>query len=166
MKTYTHTPPLSRRDAKILEKRRLKAANLFRKKVKHAEIARRLGVSRVAVHQWYTAWKKKGKKGLFTPDHGLGRKPLLAASQQKTIEQTLQRGPQAFGYDTDLWTLERIAAVIWKIAHVRYHPRYPWYLMQRLGWSCQKPETRARERNERRIRYWVRHTWPRIQKKG
>jgi hypothetical protein len=34
-----------------------------------------------------------------------------------------------------------------------------------LGWSCQRPERKARERNEEAIRRWVRHRWPRIKKK-
>ena len=39
-----------------------------------------------------------------------------------------------------------------------------WYLMNGLGWSCQKPTKRAKERREQAIRYWKRSVWPHIKK--
>jgi hypothetical protein len=37
-------------------------------------------------------------------------------------------------------------------------------LYRRLHWSSQKPERRARERNEAEIARWQREEWPRIKK--
>jgi len=37
-------------------------------------------------------------------------------------------------------------------------------LLHQLGWSPQKPEGRARERNEADIDRWRRETWPRLKK--
>jgi hypothetical protein len=33
-----------------------------------------------------------------------------------------------------------------------------------MGWSCQKPEKRARERDEEAIAGWRQMDWPRIKK--
>jgi hypothetical protein len=36
----------------------------------------------------------------------------LSAAQLATVEQALLQGAQANGFDTNLWTLERVAVVI------------------------------------------------------
>ena len=62
--------------------------------------------------------------------------------------RTLLEGAHIFGYGTDLWTLERVAAVIKKVAGRKYHPGHVWRILGSMGWSSQKPVKRARERNE------------------
>jgi transposase len=76
----------------------------------------------------------------------------------------LLRGAQAAGYRTELWTLKRIAKVIWKEFHLRYHPNALWYLLRTMGWSCQKPERRSCQREEEAIVHWRRYRWPHIKK--
>ena len=70
----------------------------------------------------------------------------------------------AWGYATDLWTLPRIAGVIWDLTGAGYHPGHVWRVLRKLGWSRQKPITRAREREEDAIGRWIRPTWPAIKK--
>jgi len=77
----------------------------------------------------------------------------------------LQRGPPAAGYPTELWTLKRMAEVIEKKFGVRYHPGHVWRLLASLGWSCQKPERRARESDEAAIERWRRERWAHIKKR-
>jgi transposase len=48
---------------------------------------------------------------------------------------------------------------------VTYHPGHVWKLLADLGWSCQRPVGRARERDEEEIRRWRRVKWPGIKKK-
>jgi transposase len=71
----------------------------------------------------------------------------------------------ANGFDTDLWTLERVAVVITQLTGVRYHPGHVWSILRhRLGRTLQRPERRARERDEQTIARWVQQEWPRIKK--
>ena len=46
--------------------------------------------------------------------------------------------------------------------HVNYHPAHVWRILRGLGWTPQKPEQRAPERNEADIRRWRAEAWPRI----
>jgi transposase len=147
------------------EQRRRRAAKLFQNGYSQAEVARWCGVSREAARKWYDTWKRIGLKGLRAKPIP-GRPPKLTKAKQKKVVRALLRGPQAFGYRTDLWTLERIAAVIKRTTRVKYDYRHVWRVLLSLGWSYQKPETRARKRDENSIRNWVRYTWPRIQKRG
>jgi hypothetical protein len=36
--------------------------------------------------------------------------------------------------------------------------------MQRLGWSCQKPQRRALHRDDEAVAHWKHYIWPHIKK--
>jgi len=158
------TPSKSRRDFEGLEARRMAAAALFEKGKKQADVVRACHVTRQTASRWYGVWEKQGRAGLHAAGRA-GRKPRLNARQVAAVEAALLRGPTAHGYATELWTLPRIAQVIQRVCGVRYHPGHVWRLLGQMGWSCQKPVRRAKERNETVIRHWVQHDWPRIKKK-
>jgi len=152
-----------RRDFAGLEKRRLKAARLFAKGKTRAEVARSVGVSWAAVHNWYQAWEREGEPGLKGAGRA-GRKPKLTRAQLGQVEQELLRGPLAHGYATILWTLPRIAALIARLTGVTYHPGHVWRILRALEWSLQRPEHRAKERDDDAITHWRTRRWP--QRKG
>jgi transposase len=81
------------------------------------------------------------------------------------LEKKLLKGAQAAGFPTDLWTCPRVARLISSLFGVTYHVDHIGRLLHMLGWSPQKPERRAIERDEEKIRQWVKHQWPRIKKK-
>lgn len=152
------------RDFTALEDRRMRAVALFRQGKSQAEVARMLQVSRQATSYWFALWKKQGRRGLRKAGRA-GRKPKLAPINFKRLERALLRGPQAYGYSNALWTLERIASVVERLFHVRYHPGHVWKILRQLGWSCQRPIRKAKERDETLIRRWIQEEWPRIKKK-
>ncbi|WP_374954979.1 winged helix-turn-helix domain-containing protein [Paraburkholderia sp. BL21I4N1] len=43
---------------------------------------------------------------------------------------------------------------------VEFSQTQVWRLLGTLGFSAQKPERRAIERDEEAVRHWKRHTWP------
>lgn len=151
------------RRSETLKKRRLEAAQLFGGGATQAEVARRLGVSRVSAMRWYRLWRKggQGRLGQAPP---LGRPSRLGPAQLKRIEQVLLKGPQALGYTTELWTLPRVAVVVERVSGVRYHPGHVWRVLRGMGWSLQRPALRARERDDEAIAQWKRRDWPRAKK--
>jgi transposase len=144
--------------------RRLKAGRLFAQGCSQAEVARQLKVSRQSASRWYHAWQGGGQEALRGADR-TGRKRRLSGEDLCQLETCLLEGARVHGYDTDLWTLKRIAQLIRRRFKVSYHPGHVWKLLGQLGWSCQRPERRARERNEAAIRRWLRYRWPRIKKR-
>jgi transposase len=146
-----------------LEARRLRAAELLAKGMKPADVARAVGSSRSSVTRWKEVIGRDGVKGLKAKP-APGRPPSLSKSQKRKLEKVLLRGPRASGYRTDLWTCPRVADVIERRFGVRYNPNYVWYILRSLGWTCQKPERLARERDEKAIERWRRKDWPRIKK--
>lgn len=147
-----------------LERRRRRAIALLDKDHAPVDVARMLGVDRRSVRRWKAAHRKRGAKGIEarpTP----GRPPKLDRRQRSRLERVLLKGAQAAGYESNLWTCPRIAEVIAEQFGVSYHPDHIGRLLRSLGWSPQRPQRQAAERNEARIQGWVRNDWPRIQKK-
>jgi len=89
----------------------------------------------------------------------------LSAEDLKRLEEGLLKGSEALGYETPLWTLGRVGHLIEQEFGVQYHQGHIWKILRQLKWSCQRPEGRARERNEKAIRHWKRVEWPGIKKK-
>ena len=44
-----------------------------------------------------------------------GRKSRLSEAELKRLEERLKRGAEALGYETNLWTLNRVAALIERV---------------------------------------------------
>jgi transposase len=152
------------RDHAEMEKRRKKAATLFSKGYSAPEVARRFGVARQVAYRWKDAWEQGGK-GALASKGSAGRKSKLTGQQTQQVTEALLAGPAAQGYKTDLWTLPRVAALIEDLTGVRYHPGHVWRLMGASGFSCQRPERRAVERDEKAIRRWQRVEWPALKKR-
>jgi transposase len=60
---------------------------------------------------------------------------------------------------------QRVGAVIERLHGVRFGQTQVWRILGSLGFSPQKPEKRAIERNEDAVRSWKRSTWPSLKKK-
>jgi transposase len=147
-----------------MEQTRMRAADLLRRHVIPAEIARQLGICHQIVSEWRRAWRRGGRAALRAAGRA-GRRPKLSARQLATVERALVKGARANGYPTDLWSLPRVAEVIERLTGVRYHPGHVWYVLRdQLGWSWQRPARQALERNEGAIQEWVHKRWPQVKK--
>ena len=89
----------------------------------------------------------------------------MSAVQERQLAGLLKKGARAHGWRDDLWTAARATAVIRRHLKIEYHVEHVRHLLkERLGWSSQRPEQKARERNEREIRRWKREDLPQIKK--
>jgi len=146
-----------------LERRRRRALQLRKRGLTTSAIAEQLGCSHSSVGRWSQAYERAGPHGL-APKPIPGRPPRLSGAQKGRLAQRLLRGPLAAGYSTDLWPLSRSGQVVQRHFGVSYCLAQVWNLLRELGWSCQKPQRRARQRNEAAIRHWKRYVWPHIKK--
>jgi len=149
--------------AEQLEARRMVAARLFALGKKNPEVAEACGVSLAAVKIWKRAWRAQGAAGLAAKPHP-GPPPLLSDHDLQRLEKMLLAGAHKAGFASDLWTCPRVAQLIAERFGVEYHPSHVWKILRKRGWSCQKPERRARERDEAVIEHWRKVEWPRIKK--
>jgi len=113
--------------------------------------------------RWRNALQSGGQKALKAKP-APGRPPRLTLKQKKQLVRLLTQGAMAHGYRTELWTTQRIAVLIERQFGVKYHRNHIGKLLHQLGWSHQKPERRAIERNEAAIAQWKRTVWPAVKK--
>jgi len=153
------------RDRQAFERVRLQAGELFAAGRSQAQVAHQLGVARQNVSRWHALWRAGGPDALRSAGP-TGSAPRLSDPQLHDLTQALREGARAHGFDTDHWTLARIATVIEQVTGVGYHPGHVWKLLRRrLGYRLQRPARRAIERDEQAIARWVESDWPRIRQK-
>jgi len=154
-----------KRDFGALEKRRFRAVKLLEKgDLNQSEVARRLKVCRQTVSRWMDDLRTGGQDALQQAGRA-GRKPELSEADRERLQELLLQSPEQLGYASPLWTCARVAHLIEDEFGVDYHPGHVWKILDDLGWSCQRPVGRARERNEEAIRQWRRVKWPALKKK-
>lgn len=146
-----------------MEERRRRAVRMFKRGSTQAEVARALGVSRQSASRWYKKWRAEGARAAKGAGRA-GRPSRLSDRDLRKVDRVLGKGPVANGYSTDLWTLARVAEVIERITGVRFHPGHVWRILKVMGWTLQRPARRAVERDEEKVKGWVRDRWPRVKK--
>ena len=153
------------RDRQAFERIRLQAGELFAAGRSQTEVAHPPGVSRQTDRRGQGRGRPGGPSARRRPGP-TGHTPRLSDAQLEAVRQALRQGTRAHGFDTDHWTLARIATVIEQVTGVAYHPGHVWKLLRRrLGWRLQRPARRAIERDEQAILRWVESDWPRIRQK-
>lgn len=147
-----------------LAERRADAARLLEKgDMKQAEIARYLGVTPAALSRWKRRIQAEGPQALRLRKAS-GRPPKLTEAERRMLAKKLEEGALAAGFPTQQWTQARIKRVIEREFGVSFHTNSISRLLDQMGWSVQKVEGRAAERDEELITAWLRRDWPRIKK--
>src|SRR5258708_38679617 len=142
---------------------RARGLALLKQGKKPEEVAEFLDVTIRSVFRWrQEAQHPKRKKATRPP----GRPMKLSEKQMKRLEKALDRGAYAFGYAENYWTLDRIAHVIWELFEVRYHPSSVLHVMQRMGWSSQRPQRVPLQRDDTEVERWKVEELPRIKKES
>ena len=136
--------------AEELERRRRRAVELVKRGESPAQVAHFLGCGRSSVYTWLKA-DREGAEALAAVPHA-GPTPRLSDEQIEELEGLLLEGARAHGWPNDLWSARRVAEMIRRRFGVEYHTEHVRKLIRRrLGWSSQRPQKRARQRNAEEI---------------
>ena len=133
--------------AEELQRRRIRAVELVEQGESPDEVAHFLGCGRSSVYTWVKL-AKLPIEALAARPHP-GPKPRLTAEQLKGLEALLLQGAKAHGWRAELWTAARAAELIQRRFKIRFHPEHVRKLLKRrLRWTSQKPQRKAKERDE------------------
>ena len=145
-------------------KKRLRAGRMLKAGKRPAEVAQAVGVARQTVYTWKALLDEGGIDALrAVPPRG--RPAKLDEVQLVGLRRALLQSPTEHGFGTELWTLKRVATLVERLYGVKYGQTQIWRILGALGFSAQKPERRAVERDDDAVRQWQRRTWPRLKKK-
>jgi len=145
-------------------KKRVLAGRLLLKGKKPAEVAVAVGVARQTIYTWKALLDEGGIDALRSAP-SRGRPPRLDETKLEGLRQVLLQKPTEHGFGTELWTLKRVGVVIQRLYGVKFGQTQIWRVLGALGFSVQKPDRRAMERNEDTVRGWKRSTFPAFKKK-
>lgn len=127
-------------------------------------VAKKYKVEIGTIYRWCGQYRENKKHGLKSrPTPGAPRR--LSSAQLAKLEDMLLKGAAASGFANDLWTCPRIKDLIKDRFGVDYHVDHIVRLLGRMGWSAQRPTKRALERDDKRIREWVKKEFPGVKKK-
>jgi transposase len=79
-------------------------------------------------------------------------------------KQLLAKGAEAYGYRGAVWTRKRVRQLIEDEFGVSYHVDHMSYLLDKIGWSRQKPRRRATQQKQEAVEAWQAE-WPTVEKK-
>lgn len=154
----------SKGNPKELERTRLKAVTAVMNGERQVDVARIFQIHKSTLCEWVAKFREDPQSLLAKPIPG--RTPRLSPEQLNQLVDMLLLGPQHFGWQTDLWTCPRVAEVIQRSFGISFHPDHVFKILTRkLGWSFQRPEKVARERNPEAVATWLAETLPEIKKK-
>ena len=146
------------------QRRRVKAGRMLKAGVAVAKVAAAVGVARQTVYVWKRVLDESGINGLREMADA-GRPSGLKAADFKWLDAALHQGAQAHGFGTPLWTIKRVAALIKRRFDRRYSTVHVWRLLGGMGFSSQKPERRALERDDAAVQRWKKKDLPALKKK-
>ena len=148
---------------KELEARRRVAVRLRRSGMTIREVAKAVGCAPGSVARWEGLYLAKGARGL-DPIPNAGGIARLKPKGKARLTRMLLAGPRAHGYEDGVWTLRRVRELIAQRLGVEYSISNVYRLMLALGFSAQKPQVRALERDERAIAHFRRRRWAQVKK--
>lgn len=148
-----------------LEGRRQKAIDLIEKDgLTAAEVARQLKIHDRTIRKWLSAYRKSGVDGLSVRV-STGRPNKLEEQELKKLQKIILAGAVKAGFSNDLWTSKRVLEVIKENFGVQYHANHLPKLLRGLGFTPQRPQREAAEKDPEQIKKWTRYQWTRIKKK-
>jgi transposase len=129
-----------------------------------AEAAHAVGVARQTAYAWKAVLDEGGIDALRAmPTRG--RPARLDGEQLQALGRALLDNPTQHGFGTELWTLKRVGVLIERLYGVKFSLTQIWRILGSLGFSVQKPERSAIERDEQAVQTWKRKTWPALKRR-
>lgn len=144
-------------------RRRVRAGRMILAGKTPAQAAQAVDVARQTAYKWKAVLAEGGIDALRAMPVR-GRPPRLDERQLEELRLALLQSPTEHGFDTAVWTLKRVGVVIQRLYGVEFSLTQIWRILGALGFSAQKPERRAIERNEQAVQEWKRKTWPALKK--
>jgi transposase len=149
---------------KELEARRRVAVRLRRSGMTIREVAKAVGCAPGSVARWDGLYEDRGARGL-DPIPNAGGTARLPPKDKALLLRMIVAGPRAYGYDDGVWTLRRVRDLISQRFGIHYHIGHVHRMMIAFGFSAQKPQVRALERDELAIARFRRRGWAQVKKR-
>ena len=126
-------------------------------------LAEQLEVDRKSVTRWLWAYEERGTAGLVR-GHGPGVPSRLTDEQREILADVIERGPEAAGFPSGVWTGARVAHWIEQNFGVKYSAKYLPQLLHALDFSVQRPRKLLARANPEQQADWEQNRLPALKK--
>jgi len=129
------------------------------------EIQEITGVNEKNIRDWINRFNAEGFPGLLhrkTTKHD-GK---LTAEEIEYLKEILKNPPSLFGYHVFAWTVKLVWRLIQDIFGVKYHKRYIYSFLGRIGFKIAKPYPIHIKQNEKEVEKFYSQVLPALQKKS
>ncbi len=128
-----------------------------------SDVADAYETDRSTIFRWVNRFQEEGEEGLVRrPTSGCPRK--LQELTEEELQGIVLQPASHFGYETDLWTVTRLHAVIEDQYRVYVSKDTSWRRLREAGLTYQKPEREYYEIDEIARQEWLRKDVPKIRK--
>jgi transposase len=128
------------------------------------DIAQQVRVVRGSVNLWLRWYDTGGAEALRTKKPP-GAAPRLTTEQLDELVRIVEAGPIEAGFTSGVWTGPMVGKLILDKWGVRYHNHHIPRLLNKLGFSVQRPRKRLAKANVETQATWLRERLPDIKKK-
>lgn len=147
----------------VLEHCRLRAIKLHEKGKPVNEIAEYFGIHRGSVSRWITTCNRQGKDALKRKK-APGPSTKIHDQDVPFILAMLENDATQYGFETPLWTCQRLRIMLKKNWDVNLHSTNVMRLLNRWKITPQKPQRQAMQRDDTEVKKWLDEQWPLILK--
>ena len=142
---------------------RMQGVKMVRSGIPATAVAEHFMVSVRAVFKWVAAFSEGGQNALIAKD-GAGRPPKVNAEQMQWVADTVRDyTPDQLKFEFGLWTLRLIGHLIERQFNMTLSLPTLGKLMDRLGFTPQRPVYRAYEQDAALVQRWHLEEFPRLQ---
>jgi len=126
------------------------------------QVAQALGVDRTTIHRWLDRYQQAGG------DRGLQRRPVsgrprkLQCISEYNLKRIVLAPASRFGFETDLWTVSRLHAVLVDRFNENVSEDTVWRRLRDAGLTWQTPEREYFQADPVKRERWQRETLPKI----
>jgi transposase len=142
---------------------RIRAVEAVQRGLSVSQVADAFNVDRTTLFRWVKKYDLNGEEGLQRKPVS-GRPRLLDELEEDDLRKIIMFPASDFGYETDLWTVGRLRAVLEDLCEVRLSKNTVWRRLRDAGLTYQKPERQYFEVDEKARQKWLRTEVPKIRK--
>lgn len=125
------------------EYRRCLAVLLRARRMHPKDITGTLGVTKRSVERWVKAYRAYGVEGLKRRPR-LGRRRRIGEAQRRLIAEVALKGPRAFGYLKNEWSVRLLARHLTKDLGIKISRAHVWRILHELGIVYKRPKAVVR----------------------
>lgn len=150
----------------VLEAIRIQAVKaVIQRKQSPERVIEVLGFHRSRIYAWLKLYREGGYKALKS-SKAKGPEPKINKTEEKKLVRWLIKDPRQLSFDFGLWTLEMVKELIKQKFGKDLHITTVDRLLDRIGFTHQKPLFRAWQQDPDKVQVWFENEYPAIKEEA